>query len=107
MASRSVRVVLLACIGAAVFFRFRALDHLPGINGDEAYLGTKSWLTLHGVSMPLRTNSGMIPDPISLGLSWLVHLFVDPSPWALRLPVAIVGVLTIVAAYFIVRRLWG
>ena len=104
---KGVLAALVVCVAIGVFFRFDALDHLPGINGDEAELGVKSWLTLHGQSMQLRTSSGTIPDPISLGLSWIVHLVVDPSPWALRLPAAIVGVATILAAFLIARRRWG
>lgn len=104
---KGLLAALALCIAVGVFFRFDALDHLPGINGDETFNGVKSWMSLHGQPIRLRTSAGSFPDPLSTGSSWLVYLFMGPSPVALRLPVVLVGLATVLAAFLIGRRLWG
>jgi hypothetical protein len=99
--------MLLACILLAVGFRIVALDHLPGINGDEAYNGTKAVMSMRGGEISLRTGSGLLPDPLSLVLSWGVHALFGISFWVLRLPVVLWGILTIAVVFLTARRIWG
>jgi hypothetical protein len=104
---RALDALLVSCIAVAIAFRVAAIDHIPGINGDEAYLGTQAYLLLHGGGMTLLTGSGLLPDPISLALSALLHLVMRPSVMALRLPTVLIGAATIGVAYDLSRRLWG
>jgi hypothetical protein len=99
--------MLLACIALGAVYRIVALGHLPGINGDEAYLGTKAMMSMSGGEISLRTGSGLLADPFSLTLSWIVHALFGVSFWTLRLPVVICGILTIAVIFIVARQIWG
>jgi len=98
---------LWVCVVLAVVYRFAALGHLPGINGDEAYLGTKVVLFLRGGGISLRTGSQLPLEPLSFTLSALLHLLAPISFVTLRLPAAVFGTLTVLASFALFRRVWG
>ena len=88
-----VDLVLWALIAASIGLRLVGLGHLPGINGDEAYLGTKVVLFLRGEDISLLTGTSLPPDPISFLLSALLHALGPISFVTLRLPSVISGAL--------------
>jgi 4-amino-4-deoxy-L-arabinose transferase-like glycosyltransferase len=107
LSERTLQALLWSLIALALLLRFVGLGHLPGVNGDEAYLGTKVLLFTQGDDISVRTGSNLFPDPLSFGLSWLVHLFAPVSFFTLRLPSAISGVLAVGVSFLLFRRLWG
>ena len=88
----------------AVVFRFVWLDTVPGLNGDEAWLGWKAYRAAHGMDLEWRTNSGNFTNPFFLlPLVWLHSLF-EPSAWVLRVTAALSGVLTLLVNFVFCRR---
>jgi len=101
-------LVFWLCIAVAIYFRIVHLGYIPGINGDEAYIGTKVVMFLQGNDISLWTGERRLPpDPISFILSMAVHSIMDISFVALRLPSVISSVLTIIISFVLFRRLWG
>lgn len=88
----------------AIIFRFLWLETIPGLNGDEAWLGWKAARAVNGVPLDWRTNSGNFTNPFFLlPLVW-VHQFFEPSAWVVRSVAAISGVLALMVNYFFCRR---
>jgi hypothetical protein len=89
----------------AIVFRIIALDHLPGINGDEAYYG---WIVMGlkaGEARPLRSGSGLPLNPLYTGLLYLIQLvWPTPSFWVLRLPALLSGLAAAALAYPLLSR---
>lgn len=101
----------------AILTRFLWIGNIPGncaVNQDEAYAGYEAWSILHyghdswGYSMPVYLTtwgSGMSALQSYLMIPW-VALF-GLTSFAIRLPQAIHGVLTIIAFYFLARKIRG
>jgi len=104
---RALEALLWLCIAGACLMRFVGLGHLPGINGDEAYLGTKVVLFMRGEEISLLTGTNLPPDPLSFLLSMGVHAVGPISFVSLRLPSALSGVLAVILSFVLFRRLWG
>jgi len=103
----AIDVCLWLCVAFGILLRFIDLGHIPGINGDEAYLGTKVVMLLHGGEISLKTGSQLWPDPISLLVSCALHLGLGVSFFTLRLATVMTGLLTIALAYLMARHIWG
>ncbi len=103
----AVDVCLWLCVAVGILFRLIDLGHIPGINGDEAYLGTKVVMLLQGGEISLKTGSHLWPDPISLLVSCALHLGLGVSFFTLRLATVTTGLMTIALAYLMTRHLWG
>lgn len=107
VSGRVLGFAVLFVLLVAVAFRFVWLDTVPGLNGDEAWLGWKSYLAAHGVDLDWRTNSGNFTNPFFLlPLVWLHHVF-EPSAWVLRVTAAISGVLTLLVNFGMCRWIFG
>lgn len=93
-------------LAAALAFRLIDLDHVPGINGDEARFGGQVLSLRAGQPTNLRTTSGLPPNPLYLGPLYLLHR-IAPTPafWKLRAVAALSGFVTVLAAYGLVARL--
>lgn len=101
----------------AILTRFLWIGNIPGngsVNQDEAYAGYEAWSILHygqdswGYTMPVYMTtwgSGMSALQVYLMIPW-VAIF-GLTSFAIRLPQAIHGVLTIVAFYFFARKIRG
>jgi 4-amino-4-deoxy-L-arabinose transferase-like glycosyltransferase len=93
-------------LAAALAFRLIDLDHVPGINADEARYGAQVLSVLAGQPMNLRTTAGKPPNLVYMGPLWLLHALAPaPALWKLRAVAFLSGVLTLVAAYGLVARL--
>lgn len=98
--------VVAGILIVAIVFRFLWLETIPGLNGDEAWLGWKAARAVNGAPLDWRTNSGNFTNPFFLlPLVW-VHHFFEPSAWVVRSVAAISGVLTLLANYFFCRRIF-
>jgi hypothetical protein len=92
----------------AIVFRVWRLGNLPGISGDEAWYGVRTLAWLHHGEFTWRTPSGLpmsLWHLVSLALAHLIHA--DPSPWVLRIPSLSSGLLLVVLAYPLLRRVLG
>ncbi|MEI6490961.1 MAG: glycosyltransferase family 39 protein [Verrucomicrobiota bacterium] len=91
----------------AALFRFIWLDRVPGINGDEAWLGCKAYDVAKGAKLDWITYSRNIENPFfMLPLIWL-HQHWEPSGWLLRSVAAVSGLLTLPVNWFLCRAVLG
>lgn len=101
-----VGVILILWIATAL--RVVALDTIPpGLYHDEAFNGLDALGVLRGAGFPVffEGNGGREPlfiyaQTVSLGLF-------GATPWALRIPAALFGVLTVAVFFVLVRVLTG
>ena len=105
--SRLAVALMFGIFAVAVVFRFLWLETIPGLNGDEAWLGWKAAKAASGAPIDWRTNSGNFTNPFFLlPLVW-VHFFFEPSAWAVRIVSAFSGVLTLLANFLLCRRIFN
>jgi uncharacterized membrane protein len=97
-------VILLA---ASAFLRFYKLDTYPGINGDEAQMGVETLHFIHGEPYSFRTLSGLMFNPIYLGIESILFLVFPHSFFLLRFPAAICCVLGVYVMYALHRRVFN
>jgi hypothetical protein len=90
----------------SLWLRTTELDHLPGINGDEAWYGIQAvrWLQREPISWRTPTNN--VLNPFFLLPLILMHGWLAPSAVALRLPAVISGVLALPLNYWLCRRVF-
>ncbi|HEX4143653.1 MAG TPA: hypothetical protein VHY91_08980 [Pirellulales bacterium] len=101
-----VAVNFLALIGAAVFLRGWQLGNVPGLNGDEAWLGVQAAHLAAGEPIAWRTPTG---NPVNLLLLVPVaalHLVFDPSVAVLRVMALASGVAALAANFWLCRRVF-
>src|SRR5262249_21935674 len=67
-------VAVALVLAVSLWFRCVDLDHVPGVNGDEAYYGITVIELREGHSPPLRTYSGLPLNPFYSGPLFLLHL---------------------------------
>lgn len=94
-------VLLLA---AALFFRLVGLDHLPGINGDEAWYGVLAQAIADGGDPHWRTPTGNLPGPFQVGSLLILQSIVPASFALLRLPTVLSSIGAAALAWWIIRR---
>lgn len=88
-------------------FRILSLDNIPGINGDEAWIGWKACRFWAGEAFDFKAFSGNISNPFYLLPVVALHGWVEPSGWALRVVAAISGIITLVINYFVAKAVGG
>ncbi len=89
--------ILLLCMGG--FFRLYGLDHLPGINGDEAVLQNM----LRAGSF-FHATSGRVLDPL-LATTWgISRLLFNPSFFELRFSSVLASFLAIAGSFFLLKK---
>ena len=101
------RATLLLCFALAVvgvWFRFWRLDHLPGLNGDEAWGGVQAARMAAGEEVPWRTPTGNPLNPFFFLPLAALHALWPASIELLRLPAALSGVLALAVNYLLCRR---
>ncbi len=105
---------LILIIVLAFVLRFWRLDGYPALNADEAALGYNAYSLIqtgrdeHGNSWPVHFQSFNDYKP---GLYFYIVLpFVKVlglNEWAVRIPGALIGVLTVLAVYFLVNEVFS
>jgi 4-amino-4-deoxy-L-arabinose transferase-like glycosyltransferase len=105
---RRVDVALLCGLGvvvaAAVGMRAWGLDHVPGVNGDEAWYGVQM-LELRDGRGAWTTPRGNLLNPFFSAPIFLMHLVFEPDFWILRVPALLSGLALIPLTFVFVRRL--
>jgi hypothetical protein len=107
----SARTLVTFVVGmvlvAAVALRGWQLDHLPGVNGDEAWLGVQASRLAQGESIVWETPTGNPLNPFYLGPLALLHVAFAPSFTLLRSVAVASGVAALAVNYWFARRLFG
>ncbi|MFH0749591.1 MAG: glycosyltransferase family 39 protein [Candidatus Gottesmanbacteria bacterium] len=105
--------IFLICIAA--FLRLYKLSSIPpGLSQDETSIGYNAYAILqtgkdeHGVSYPQNFKAfGEYKLPGYIYLSTIPIAFLGPTPLAVRLPSAVLGVFTVLLMYFLVKELFS
>lgn len=107
------KIFLILVITLAAFLRFYRLDTVPALNADEAAVGYNAYSLIqtgkdeHGNPWPIHFQSFNDYKP---GLFFYLVLpfvkFMGLSIWAVRIPGAALGVLTVVVIYFLAKELF-
>ncbi len=103
---RGPAAILAVLLVVACWMRVVDLDHVPGINGDEAWYGVQLLRIQSGEPFAWRTPTGNLLNPFYFGLLAAVHAILPPSFWALRLPAAISGLATLALNFSLCRRVF-
>lgn len=104
---RNPRWALALIVLLAAVLRLAAIDRLPpGLYHDEAYNGLDALNVLRGeTSLFFEANNGR--EPLFIYLTALSVGLLGPTPGALRVVAALLGILTIPATYLLGRTLFG
>ncbi|MFB3907570.1 MAG: ArnT family glycosyltransferase [Candidatus Eisenbacteria bacterium] len=114
---REERFVVLAVLLLALMLRVPALDRFPpALHQDEASNGVDAWsLWTTGADRAGRVwpvflegfGDGDNRTSLYAILAVPFVALLGPGAWATRLPAALAGAWTVLAAYLLARRLWG
>ncbi len=97
-------LVLVVC---SLVFRLLWLGRVPGINGDEGWYGTQVTRMLSGKPWSPLTPSNLPINPQLFYTEALLLLVLEPSGFALRLPIAIWAMIGVVLTFFLHRWVFG
>lgn len=109
----------LLLLAVAVFLRGWQLDHLPGVNGDEAWMGVQAQRFLDTLGSGSASGEGTAAavewtTPTGNAINWLLfwptvllHAWLPPSIGLLRLPAMLSGVLALGINYWLAKRVFG
>jgi len=101
-------LLFLAVLPTAIFFRFYQLaDMPPGILGDESLNGLQAMRVLQGEEHPLFFDVEFGKQPMHIYLEAVSFYFLGASEFAVRAVSAVVGVVTVVLLYLLVRDLFS
>ncbi|HJY98720.1 MAG TPA: glycosyltransferase family 39 protein [Patescibacteria group bacterium] len=105
--------LLILAIIIASFLRFYKLDTVPALNADEAAIGYNAYSLIqtgkdeHGNTWPIHFQSFNDYKP---GLYFYAIIpfikFFGLNEWAVRVPGALIGVLTVLVIYFLSKELF-
>jgi 4-amino-4-deoxy-L-arabinose transferase-like glycosyltransferase len=93
-------------LAGAVLLRIWKLDHIPGLNGDEAWYGVRTLELLEGQPTQWTTPTGNPLNPFYFALLVPIHLVIEPGPVALRLPAAASGLAALLVNAWLAARVF-
>lgn len=96
---------LITLLAAALRFTQLA-DVPPGLHYDEGFKGVMARTLLQGGPPQLFFASNMGEEPLAIYLVAASLDLVGQEPWAIRLPSALIGTLTVPLAWWLGRELW-
>ncbi len=96
-----------AIFAVAITLRVWQLDHLPGVNGDEAWSGVQALRWLQGEQIAWRTPTGNPVNLFFLGPLVLLHAVFPPSFALLRSVAVASGILALGLNFALCRRVFG
>jgi hypothetical protein len=94
-------------LGIGLVLRFYRLGSLPGINGDEAWLGVAVEDGMRSIDIRYRTPTGNFIDPFFFFTEWALLRLFDPRSILLRLPAALWNVAGLGVFFALYRRMLG
>lgn len=92
-------VILILLI--AFFIRVFALENIPGMNGDEAWIATQAKLRIMGLPYTWITPSGRIFSPIYM---FIAMIFRAHDAFWIRFPSVVIGFLSLIFSYWMMRK---
>lgn len=97
---------LLLIVLVAAIFRFALLTQIPpGLHFDEGFQGVSARDVIESRSPQLFFEGDMGEEPIAIHLVAVAVVLLGPAPWVIRLPSAIIGLLTVPLAWWLGREL--
>lgn len=103
--ARASWVALGVCIASASALRFYAIDHLPGINGDEPQYAVHAHSFFRGAPIAsLRTGSDLPMNPVFFGTVLLLQGLLPATLLSLRLAAVVLSLATIYLSWALFRR---
>jgi 4-amino-4-deoxy-L-arabinose transferase-like glycosyltransferase len=104
--TRQTWFALIAILLLATVLRVASLDTIPpGLYHDEAFSGLDALGILRGAGLPIFFEGNGGREPFFIYAHALSIALFGATPWALRIPAAFVGILTIAAFFALVRAL--
>jgi hypothetical protein len=97
----------IVLLGVALWFRAWDLEQVPGVNGDEAWVGVQAERMLRGQCVSARTPTGNPLNPFFLVPQVLLHAAFEPSFSVLRVPALVSGLLALALNFYLCRRAFG
>ncbi len=97
---------IAALLAVSVWFRFWKLDHLPGVNGDEAWYGVQALHLLQGQGISGQTPTGNPINLLFLLPHVCLHATYEPSFGLLRLPAVFSGLIALLVNFLLCRRMF-
>ncbi len=105
--SRKIVFIFFLIIGLAVFSRFWQLDSIPpGLWPDEAMNANDAFYTLESGDYKLFYPDNNGREGLFMWLISLSFSLFGISVWALKVPPAVAGVLTVVGIFFLTKELF-
>jgi len=104
--SRELTAVLLITLLAGALRLYRLQEVPPGLHFDEGFKGVTARALLNGAPLQLFFESDMGEEPIAMYLVAAALGLAGQEPWAIRLPSALVGTLTVSLAWWLGRELF-
>jgi 4-amino-4-deoxy-L-arabinose transferase-like glycosyltransferase len=99
-------ILLLITLLAAVLRFYRLTEIPPGMHFDEGFKGVTGRALLEGAPPKLFFERDMGEEPIAMYLVAAALGVAGQEPWAVRLPSAVVGTLTVPLAWWLGRELF-
>ena len=107
VATRAERILPVVVLLGAIFLRLYSLDTVPGgLLWDEAHNGLDALRILDG-ERPIFLTENFGREVLFVYLQAISVAFLGQTSLALRMVSAIIGILTVVAAYLLARRMFG
>jgi len=104
---KKVLIFLFIILAIAVFFRFWQLDSIPpGLYPDEAINGNEAALALESKDFRIFYPENNGREGLFINLIALSFSIFGISVWAMKLVPAIIGLLTVLGLYFLVKELF-
>lgn len=97
---------LILLFAAATLCRALMLDHVPGLNGDEAWQGVQAQRWLHGEPVAWRTPTGNPINPLTFLPMAALHAWLPPSITLLRLTPLVSGLAALAVNFWLCRRVF-
>jgi 4-amino-4-deoxy-L-arabinose transferase-like glycosyltransferase len=98
---------VIALLGVAVWLRAARLESVPGVNGDEAWIGVQAQLWLRGEAITWRTPTRNPINPFFFFPQALGHALFQPSFAVLRAPAVVSGLLALLMNLLWAWRVFG
>ena len=102
----AVSAIVVGLLATGIWFRIVELDHVPGLNGDEAWSGVQAVNFLQGKEVAWRTPTGNPLNVFFIGPLVLLHAVMPPSIALLRSVSVASGLLALGANFWLCRRVF-